>query len=554
MKRTPWGLLQHDSPPGLMIRAPLRATLSSPWGWPRDEALARCANAWGFEAPSAPSPGETAGVVVVGGEGLVVRIDRHGSVPVLEQCRAALATALHVAREQTPWLVDPSPLTAPVLRVHTLHELDAPPLAAVDGASFGVAFFAAFVSALARTPLRSDVLATATLDINGRVGPVDGLASKLRAVAEQALGVEAVLVAEAQVAEARGHAATLPRGLRIIGAATAHDALRHLCEGLESGPARAALEPTRETVRRLYAYVRGVPQLPRWHSVVRAADALCAAEPHLAEPRVIRAIAQRHTGEPCAVLPWDDDAVDRFGNAYVAQLVQGAGDAGDACAEEFVRRGLERARSAPEEPGSLMALGACGRVLAMLRRYDEAEACVREATRRWLRRDEPAAASMPVCEWLRVSSVRGDAVSFDEAREQLLRVGTSVYTDLALIAGLVRLGRADEARSVPERVASSEQEYARRSLQRWRARVWAASGDASRAATLRRSLEPVAGSDDGPAPEALFARLDAARERTEGIAEALEAIEARGPQGIAWLGRGCDEAERARRYADEGPY
>ena len=67
------------------------------------------------------------------------------------------------------------------------------------------------------------VLGTGTLDADGRVGPVGGVAAKMRAAA--AYGADLVLVPELQLEEALGGA---PKGLDVVGVATLADAIAAL--------------------------------------------------------------------------------------------------------------------------------------------------------------------------------------------------------------------------------------------------------------------------------------------------------------------------------------
>ncbi len=70
------------------------------------------------------------------------------------------------------------------------------------------------------------VVGTGTVDADGRVGPVGGVAEKMRSTG--AYGADVVLVPADQVEEAR---ATLPDGIELIGVETFTDALEALREG-----------------------------------------------------------------------------------------------------------------------------------------------------------------------------------------------------------------------------------------------------------------------------------------------------------------------------------
>lgn len=77
------------------------------------------------------------------------------------------------------------------------------------GASYGLAMASAAVSRVLDWPLPSDAICLAALDDDGRAREVEGLEAKLSAVRGYALGVSRVLVAPAQIDEARAFAGDL---------------------------------------------------------------------------------------------------------------------------------------------------------------------------------------------------------------------------------------------------------------------------------------------------------------------------------------------------------
>ena len=506
-----------------------------------------------------PARGEVLLVAVERDEGVLLALRDDAALSFGREALEAMELAHSLARRWSPTLAYPGCARRESPRASLLWCPSAAPRT-LEGASFGLAFVLAESSRIMGHSVPADLCASATIRSDGALGRVEGLESKLRAIAAAALRVRRVLVAREQLAEAEDHIAKHGLLLHALGydhVRSAIDAVFH--EVANEPPAEWADPTNRERgIAEHYEHAHQGPPRPDWSSVVRAARWLVERAPESPRAAFALAISQRHAGAPAATIPWNDEHGDRWGLAHVAQVVQAAADAGDEQCETYALRALALADQCPAEPGAIRARGAIARAFAILRDYPRAAEQAEIAARRWERRDERSAASMVVCEWLRVASVLGDERAFERAaalRPWFEASATSLsYFDLAECAGLVRLGRFDEALRVAERAPTSAdaQSYVGRSMARWQARAWSGRGEAARASEVREALHRVA-------PESIevaLTELDRAIEARDASAATLawEAIVAQSPQGTRWLVERASVAERARVLADEYPY
>ncbi|MEO9180152.1 MAG: S16 family serine protease, partial [Acidimicrobiales bacterium] len=97
----------------------------------------------------------------------------------------------------------------------------------IGGPSAGLAMTLTLINKLSRTSISGNqpIAATGTIDVQGDVGDVGGVAEKT--VAVQRAGAKYFIVPQVEVATAKGAATT---GLRIIGVTTLTQALRDLRE------------------------------------------------------------------------------------------------------------------------------------------------------------------------------------------------------------------------------------------------------------------------------------------------------------------------------------
>ncbi|MFN7146413.1 MAG: hypothetical protein ACK4YP_21750, partial [Myxococcota bacterium] len=251
---------------------------------------------------------------------------------LLDAARAAWRVAGRVAARTLPVLADPGALLdrAPPRLAALSAYSDAPVL---DGASFGLPFFLAHLSTAAGVPVDADLVASAEVTPEGAVLPVERLALKLAAVRAWAPAVRRVMVAEAQVGEAR----RVADGLEVVGVAHVRDAIAPAFGGdaFEAAVfARWADDPdaARWAAETFFRFVLREPHAAlRWAGVQRALAHLREHTDGHARWRaeVAHAIAGRHAGAPIPVPPAPADLrlrrVHRV--ALLAHRVQAHNDA-----------------------------------------------------------------------------------------------------------------------------------------------------------------------------------------------------------------------------------
>lgn len=558
-------------------RAAFEHAMKAPWCWPADDALAEAARAFGATATAAPAVGEVLLVSVAASAPRTAlwRLswnDRHAPVeaPFRADAHASLVRAGSIAPRVAPHL-------------HTLRPLDHPPRGAaqvfkrgphadhvLDDVSFGVSFVFAAVSALTDRPVPPRFVATAALDADGALRPVAGLADKLSLVADAALAVDTVLVAASQRDEARAVAATLARPLAVWGVSTAEEAVARMFDGADKAAPGAWDDErrARAVADALFTLCREGNAVTRWRAVERAAAWLtgrfAASSRWGVRVRFAAHVAARHANAEAVAMHWEHFVTPGGDHPFqmAAHVLQAAADAGLDELPAYVDRAQELLPDEPDEPGAIELLGALGRALAALRRYDGAATALAYAARAWFDTPTPHEASYPLAEWLRVAAVAGDARAWAEAVAT-----TDVYlaqvegghhgrrfVRAALAHGYGLRGEADRVLAELDGPAWSDAPaWLVRSTRRLRAQALDALGRGDEAEALRRSLAE--DDDDRAAVEAAFAALDATLARGDDPAVAVEAVLATRPQGVRWLLEGAATAdERARRLAREYPY
>lgn len=560
---TPAALLQRAAQGGSLarnLRAQLSAWLASPWACAaEDDRAARVRAQWGLDAPT-PQLGEVLLLAYQHGRGALFSLRERGSYSFGARAKAAARVAFAVAKRCAPTMANARIEALADVRAEYVysdegrHEL-------LDGSSFGLAFVLADASRFCGHAVPAHVCATAVVHEDGALSAVEGLRAKLTAVSEAALSVTDVLVARDQHEEAASICAALARPLRVHSFATAEAAVSFVFASVADLPPPAWSSHTERdrAFAALDRFVMNGEPLADWTRAVRPARWLLQQMPTDPRAQLVLAIAQRHAGEPSIPIAWDESLFDDLGLAYVAQVVQSAADAGDDRTLEYANRALWLADRAPAEPGALFARGAAARALGCLREYERAAFECERAVQRWARRGEPEQGSRPLCEWLRVTSIRGDRAAFDRAcahRDGYARASSPslAYIDLALCAGRVRLAQPTAALAIAEQHAGTHdvQSYVATSMDRWRARAMASLGrrdDAQRVRAALLAREP-------GCIEAEWCALDRAIEAGDraAIEGAHRAVLARCPQGTKWLDVGADLVDRARTLADEGPY
>ncbi|MFZ5476831.1 MAG: hypothetical protein ACOZNI_08660 [Myxococcota bacterium] len=463
-----------------------------------------------------------------------------------DDARAAWRLAGRVAARTLPVLGDPGAIAeTPAPRVSRL--CPGSRLLAVDGASFGLAFVLAHVSRAVGVPIAHDVAATAIVDPEGRLRPVDRLDRKLDALRRWAPGVRRVLVAWDQP----GDAPELARARDVDEAVR----LAFAEEDLDAAPARRwAADPAAadEAARAFLRLVLGKPPTAvRWRAVARGADLLARVRPSW-EAHVARAIASRHAGTPMPLPPTPPDRRLRRPHrvALLAHRVQAHHD--DASEGWEATLAEARAAVAPEgdeHPEDLELLGAMGRLYAGWGRWAEAETLLARAIAGWFDLDRAPEASFAICERARVAGLRGDAAALGAAAADASRCAGDPRTSdpargflqLALGRAYAILGDVDAARvALADAAAPWPEAYVhlRASRLRWLARL---------GHDVLAELGALAGARDEARFAAVLARADA------GEATALAELE---PDDLRLFERGrrLEPDAGLRRHLDLFPY
>lgn len=432
--------------------------------------------------PGATLPGRPLLLAVSRGVGSVWTLAAEGR-PVVGDAARAWRVARRVAARELPLLARPEADEAPVPAAEPLGP--GPDDPALDGASFGLAFVLGHWSRLTGVPVAPDLAASATVDEDGRLGRVEGLAEKLAALRAWAPAVRRVVVAADQPT------VDPPPGLTLVRLGTADEAwpLAFETAALHAALHAAWADPATAdaAARRFFAVALRSPRThPRW-SALAEGSALLAASPEPAtrwRARVAHAIASRHAGAPLLLPDGEPPEPLRrpFRVALAAHRVQAANDA----AEADWRPLADAARALLPAPGDeheddLRLLGALGRLLGAWGETTRARADLRRAVDGWFALDAPGEATYPVSELLRLAGVARDADALAEAEALADRCLVGLGRDasgaafVALSRGRARClcGRPDAADALhaPSVDWADAPIHARASRLRWLARL-----------------------------------------------------------------------------------
>jgi hypothetical protein len=469
------GLLRQSQLP-FTRRALLERALQHPGVWPIDSSLAVLARAMGLSRQSADA-GQTL-LVSVSAEDptqgtLWELVGRRDAQPAAVSFGPALAEALREVKAAF-WRGLPYALSDRVAahwQVTDLVSDTAAPETHLDGGSFGLAFALAYASLAMARPFPAHVIALAAVDGAGRLLPVDHLETKLRIVAEEAMGVEEVLVATEQVEQARGLLAQLApsRPVDVVGARSLPDLYRHLW----GAGAALQLQQRVGSVKRLASESAGAifqlallgsDVVTDWHPVEAGARALLASIPEQvtalrlerAQAQFALAVAERHLRNE-GDLSWPtSETWQQLGFSERLQLMahalQSATDSASVRLEELLSYALAELKEAAAADG-LELRGAVGRALAVLRRYAEAVPHLTAAVAGWRKLQRPDERARPLCELLRATSILGDRAAFERWLEDARLPASPLsrtFLDLALGVGWLQLGEPARALEVLE--------------------------------------------------------------------------------------------------------
>ncbi|MCB9619804.1 MAG: hypothetical protein H6724_10205 [Sandaracinus sp.] len=374
---------------------------------------------------------------------------------------------------------------------------------ALDGASYGLALFGAAASRELQLPPPSDAVSLGVVEVDGRVGHVDGLVEKLDVLRAWAPGLRRVFVAASQADEVRRRLV----GVEVIPVTTVAEVLDRSFPNLEDQlVARWANAPEarRRAVWLLSRSALHGDSTFGWGGVARTArvllDSGATSEEERSRLQLAYAIAMRHqTNE--GVLEWPTDA--RLAElprplrlSLVAHVVQSQADGGNdgieatlARAEAYVAPRLER------HAEDLKLLGALGRLAAFV---DLERACryLEEAIEGWQAIERIEETSHSLCEALRLRGLAGgsDAPLRRVAAELLVVPGVSAETGayVRCALGVASALRGEYEAALEELVDAELWHAAPKHLRarrlRWLARTFDALGERERAAECGRQL------------------------------------------------------------------
>jgi hypothetical protein len=273
-----------------------------------------------------------------------------------------------------------------------------------------LAFALLHLSRAVGVPIATDLAATAALNADGRLVPVERLPEKLAALQGWAPGIRRVLVA-------RGQENVEGQGLEIVYASDVLEAWEVAFEPEAFDAAlglRWSADP-HEAAHAADAFFRFVLREPasaiRWRAVRRATAILRdRVDPvHRWRADVAHAIAARHHGQALH-LPADPGPKQRrpLRLQLLAHRLQACTDQAERPAALLDEALRTVAPPLEEHPEDLELLGAIGRVFGAWGRWAEASSELLRAVHGWLELDRAPDATRPICELLRTTSLSGD--------------------------------------------------------------------------------------------------------------------------------------------------
>jgi tetratricopeptide (TPR) repeat protein len=364
---------------------------------------------------------------------------------------------------------------------------------ALDGRSFGVSFAWLLASQVLGEAPPGDLMGSAAVDAQGRLGEVGALGLKLRAVLELAPGVRRFLVYQGQVEEARSEVEA--RGgagrLEIIGASALSEALEVAYPALEARLAKRLCEEEvrEEVVEALFHLALSERhQVARWEPVLRAAEHLLErhgdvlGEANARRLGFVCGVAARHQGlsrpTPLPAEGWLGGLAMPLRLRALTHTLQQAADSGEPDPEALVEEA--RRAMAPLEVSfaeHLRLRGALGRLYAVRGELLEAMRLQEEAAEAWFAHLQPWEASYPLTAWLHLAAALREEEAWGRAMEgveRFRRLGgergyNRGYLSLAVGRGLCLRGDVDKSSNILCFLADDERapEPLRVSARRW---------------------------------------------------------------------------------------
>jgi tetratricopeptide (TPR) repeat protein len=504
------------------------AAAHHPVAWPRDEeARARLSTALRLTPPPldlyrvpmlAASPdGALGSLFTLWGANEARRFKSGSLARLIEDTKEFLCMQECVLSDVSPLLPSrPLRVSSDWLGRVVAYEGRQPPTS-LHGRSFHLAYAAGYLSWLLNLRPAIGVAATAAVDFATparRLTQVKHLPAKLRVVADWALAVDTVIVPSCQEDEAKDVAAKLSRRIEITPAETMGDALDKWFPALEATMEKAVERDrllAERLERRVFHLAVTHPQnVSPWKGLRGGASVLTRVmEDPEARLRLefSRATFERH--ERGVHSEARENVLQALGTLraplrveLIAHLVQDAAGIPDAGRfERAVALGRSELPAAERDyhPSHLKLLGALGRAYAAWLRLEEAKVVLEKAIEGWFALDQPAQASMPLCERVRVAGLASDAGELETVlgtyRDEL--EGADDLSQLSRAYFAFAVGRAwalrarwDEARAELERDLpwNTAPPELRDGRLRWLAFLAASCGHPDQAEAYRHSI------------------------------------------------------------------
>jgi len=384
--------------------------------------------------------------------------------------------------------------------------------AKLEGTSFGLSFLLAQSSSSLGTPVPPDLIASATVNARGVVGPVDGLDAKLTVVIERAPRIKRFLVAAEQVEEAEFHAAGR---LEIVGVSTAAEAIETVFPDLPTVLSTKGQNPVarRSFVDSVFSLALGAHGSTHdWKPVAEAARLALSQWEDISDDErsrltLARAIAERHAGNRGDVeLPTTDWLASfplPLRIAIVTHVVQQVADTGSpaatavvALAQQYQKRGAE----AFDE--HIKLLGAMARLEAVTGDPSLALDYQTECSLQWMQRFQFREVSFSLSEQFRLAGALGDQAALADATvvyDELVRRGelsglSRAYVDLSRCRAMVMSDTPDRALERLQGLFDDEHSPVQLQLSaaRWLSQAHRKMGDAKSADVVQETLAGIA--------------------------------------------------------------
>jgi hypothetical protein len=343
------------------------------------------------------------------------------------------------------------------------------PEQALDGDSFGLSFFLAIASVCLGVPVKPSVAASAAIDPEGNLHPVDPdtLADKVLAIAELAPSVTTFIVHHDQRATAANAIRSLGLShLAVRGARRAEETLPHAVtrspRALLSAAGRAQETRVRVVEKLFQLTVTGRKTVTRWTPVEETCRFALVKWKTVSRRerwylRFVEAVAARHERNAGRIPAFDKrhlsgrSAAERL--SIVANYVQHSTDTGRPAPREVLRMArayLPKPRDAHAPHAKVM--GSLGRLCAVTGRPREAVTWQKKAVSVLFASNAHVTASHQFAEWYRLAGALGSDTEFQAADAMLqgAMIGRfeptgEAYVQLGRCQALVALGRQGEA-------------------------------------------------------------------------------------------------------------